>query len=264
MIRTARGTLVSFDRQGSGPPLVLVHGAFSDHVTNWEFVMPMLTGAFTVFAIARRGRGETDRTAGHRVEGEADDVAAVIEAAGEPVYLLGHSYGAVVALLAAAQNPEGIRKQVLYEPPRPDIVGKPTLASLEAYARYGDWDGFSWWFFRNVIQVPSEELTALRKSTLWRPIVTDAAASLGDLRALSRFDFRAESFSQLHVPTLLQCGSESRRDLYLTDALAAVLPDVQIDRLDGQAHEGMTTAPEQYVASVLRFAGTRLPLAAGR
>jgi hypothetical protein len=29
------GTTISYDRYGSGPPLVLVHGGFSDHITNW-------------------------------------------------------------------------------------------------------------------------------------------------------------------------------------------------------------------------------------
>jgi hypothetical protein len=52
---------------------------------------------------------------------------------------------------------------------------------------------------------------------------------------------------------LLQVGSESERDLYFTDALAAVLPDVRIEPLPGQAHEGMTTAPEMYAEAVTRF-----------
>ena len=55
------------------------------------------------------------------------------------------------------------------------------------------------------------------------------------------------------VPVLLQVGSESPREFYVTDALAATLPDARVEVLAGQAHEGMTTAPAQYVASVLRF-----------
>jgi pimeloyl-ACP methyl ester carboxylesterase len=58
------GVTVSYDRDGSGPPLVLVHGSFSDHRTNREFVKPLFETRFTVYAVARRGRGETDATAG--------------------------------------------------------------------------------------------------------------------------------------------------------------------------------------------------------
>ena len=94
------GTIVSYEKYGSGPPLVLVHGAFSDHHTNWEFVTPALKERFTVYAIARRGRGDTDATDGHSLEDEASDVVALIRAVGEPVFLLGHSYGAHCALAA--------------------------------------------------------------------------------------------------------------------------------------------------------------------
>jgi hypothetical protein len=52
---------------------------------------------------------------------------------------------------------------------------------------------------------------------------------------------------------MLQVGSESPRDLYVTDALAAILPDVRVDTLAGQANEGMTTAPELYAQATMRF-----------
>ena len=63
--------------------------------------------------------------------------------------------------------------------------------------------------------------------------------------------FKPSSFRELRVPVMLQIGTESPRDLYVTDVLAAVLPDVQ--ELPGQAHEGMTTAPKMYAESVSRF-----------
>jgi pimeloyl-ACP methyl ester carboxylesterase len=96
-------------------------------------------------------------------------------------------------------------------------------------------------------------LAELRTAELWPPIIADAEASLGDLRALSRYDFNAERFRELRVPVLLQIGTESPRDLYVTDDLAAVLPHVRIEELPGQAHEGMTTAPKMYAEAVSRF-----------
>jgi alpha-beta hydrolase superfamily lysophospholipase len=92
------------DQYGSGPPLVLVHGAFSAHQANWAFVKPLLEPQFTVSAIARRGRGETDGTAGHSLEDESRDVVAVMQSIGAPVFLLGHSYGAQTALAAVLPN----------------------------------------------------------------------------------------------------------------------------------------------------------------
>jgi pimeloyl-ACP methyl ester carboxylesterase len=252
-IPSPAGAMVSYDQYGSGPPLVLVHGAFSDHQTNWAFVKPLFEPQFTVYAIARRGRGETDATAGHSLEDESRDVVAVMQSIGAPVFLLGHSYGAQTALAAAAQVPDRVRKLVLYEPAWPRVVEKEALARLEELAQAGDWEGFAVTFFRDRLSVPVEALDELRATELWPPIVADAEASLGDLRALSRYDFQAERFRELRVPVLLQIGTESPRDLYVTAALAAALPNVRIQELPGQAHEGMTTAPKIYAEAVSRF-----------
>jgi pimeloyl-ACP methyl ester carboxylesterase len=252
-LTSPNGVTISYDTNGDGPPLVLVHGAFSDHRTNWEFVAPMLAAQFTVYAMARRGRGGTDATEGHGIEDEGRDVAALIEFIGAPVFLLGHSYGAQAALAAAAMVPGQVRKLVLYEAPWPQLMADEPLARLEVLAKKGDWDAFAVVFFRDVLTVPVEELDALRATDLWPPIVADAPASLGDLRAVNRYRFDANRFAGLRMPVLLQTGSESPRDLYVTDALAAVLPDARIEPLAGQAHEGMTTAPGLYAEAVLRF-----------
>lgn len=246
-------TTISYDKYGSGPPLVLIHGGFSDHHANWEFVKPLFEKQFTVYAIARRGRGKTDATVDHRLEDESLDVVTLIRAIDEPVFLLGHSYGAQTALAAAAKVPERVAKLVLYEAPCPRMLGKEALARLEELARNGDWDSFALTFFRDQLCVPVEDLEQLRTTELWQPIIADARATLNDLRALSQYNFNAEHFRSLQVPVLLQIGAESPRDLYVTDALAAVLPDVRIEALPGQAHEGMTTAPKMYAESVSRF-----------
>jgi pimeloyl-ACP methyl ester carboxylesterase len=177
----------------------------------------------------------------------------VIRQAGEPVFLLGHSYGAQCSLAAAALAPDRIRKLVLYEAPWPRVVSREFLAPLEELAEAGAWEDFAIKFFRDRLFVPVEELEDLRTTELWPPIIADAKASLGDLRALSRYDFKPERFNRLDLPVLLQIGSESPGDLYVTDALAAVLPDARIEELPGQVHEGMTTAPEMYAEAVTRF-----------
>jgi pimeloyl-ACP methyl ester carboxylesterase len=250
---TPNGITVSYEQGGRGPLLVLAHGGFSDHHTNWEFVNPALRQNFTTCAIARRGRGETDATQGHSVEDEAGDLVALLEAVKEPVFLLGHSYGAHCALAAAHRQPGQVRKLVLYEPARPDLLRGDVLARLEALASVGAWDDFAMTFFRGALRVPIEELEAVRASELWPPIIADAPASHGDLRALARYKFEAGRYHTLDIPVLLQIGSESPRDIYLTDALAAVLPNATIGVLAGQAHEGMTTAPEMYAEAVTAF-----------
>lgn len=254
-VRSQDGTTVSFRTSGVGPPLVLVHGSFSDHNTNWEFVRPLLEERFSMYAVARRGRGETAVTTEHSVEDEAGDVMAVMAWINEPVFLLGHSYGAQVALAAAAGMPEQVRRLVLYEPPLPHVHTDTDLARLNDFAGTRDWDSFAATFFGDVLTVPAEEIDAMRGTPDWDSIVEDAEASLGDIRAFSRYRFDAARFRDLPMPVLLQAGTASPRDLFATDALAAVLPDARNEELDGQAHEAMTTAPALYAESVTRFLG---------
>lgn len=155
---------LSYKSYGSDPSLALAHGSFDDHQTNWGRVKPLFAESFTVYAVARRGRGESDATEGHGVEDEAADVAALIGSFDEPAFLLGHSYGAQVALAAATQIPQRVRKLILYEPPRPDTVSAQGLARLEGLAQAGDWDGFATTFIHEELTVPLEELNELREA----------------------------------------------------------------------------------------------------
>jgi pimeloyl-ACP methyl ester carboxylesterase len=142
-IQSAAGVRVSYTQEGSGPPLLLVHGAFSNEVTNWEFVQPVLRQHFTVYAVARRGRGSTEPTEGHTVKQEAMDVLTVIDEIPEPVFLLGHSYGAQCSLAAAAWAAGRVRKLVLYEPPSPGIMTPAIMQTLENFAANHAWDAFA-------------------------------------------------------------------------------------------------------------------------
>lgn len=252
-ISTPSGVTVSYETYGSGPPLVLVHGGFSDHNTNWQEAKALLEERFTVYAIARRGRGDTSATRLHSLEDEAADVAAVLRQVGEPAFLLGHSYGALCALEAAALHPAGVRQLVLYEPPKPGVMTPETVARLEAFAVGEDWDGLVEAFMLDALQVPPAEVSEIRSSPFWAVWTADAAATLNDLRAFLGYRFDADRFRGLGVPVQFLIGSESPRDIYLTDDLVAILPDARVDELEGQAHEGMTTAPAQFVDVISSF-----------
>ncbi|TMG00876.1 MAG: alpha/beta hydrolase, partial [Chloroflexi bacterium] len=103
-VKSRDGTPIAYERAGSGPPLVLVHGSTSDHDTAYRYVIPMLERYFTVRALDRRGRGDSGDGLDYSLERELDDVMAVIESAGEPVNLFGHGFGALVALEASLRT----------------------------------------------------------------------------------------------------------------------------------------------------------------
>ncbi|MFI6506388.1 alpha/beta fold hydrolase [Streptosporangium sp. NPDC050855] len=111
------GTRIGFERTGAGPALVLV-----DAAGGFRGFGPMgplaerLADGFTVVTYDRRGRGESGDTPPYAVEREVEDLAAVIEAAGEPAFVHGFSSGAALGLLGAAAGLP-ITMLSLLEPP---------------------------------------------------------------------------------------------------------------------------------------------------
>lgn len=249
------GATLSYEVEGSGPPLVLVHGSFANHRTNWAQARPRLAKDFTVYALARRGRGESDESDGHEVEDEARDVEALITRIGTPVFLVGHSYGAQVALAGAALCPDRVRKLVLYEPPRPEGAQPVVLDRMREAAEDHDWAGVAKAFLEGVFKLPAEIIGSLTASTDWQHMTDDAKASMRDVLALSRYDFDAERFRGVAMPVLLLTGSETPPEMFVTDELEAVLPDVRRHRFDGEAHEAMNTAPDRFLEAVTGFLG---------
>jgi pimeloyl-ACP methyl ester carboxylesterase len=104
---------------GSGPPAFLVHGSMSFGALAFSEQRP-LAGEFELHVVDRRGFGRSPDT-GDRVDFdvEADALAALLEA---PAHLLGHSYGAIECMLAAARRPQMVRSLVVIEPPAFGLV----------------------------------------------------------------------------------------------------------------------------------------------
>jgi pimeloyl-ACP methyl ester carboxylesterase len=93
---------------------VLVHGALSDRRHAFGAVRPLLERRVTVYALDRRGHGDSEDASMYAPRREYEDVAAVVAAVAGPVDLIGHSFGALCALEAARAGAE-VRRLVLYE-----------------------------------------------------------------------------------------------------------------------------------------------------
>lgn len=103
-VRSADGTSLAIWAEGTGPPLVMVHGSLCDH-SRFDLLAAALSDDLTTFAMDRRGFGASGDAPGYALEREFEDVAAVVDAVaartGGKVALWGHSYGAGCAMGAA-------------------------------------------------------------------------------------------------------------------------------------------------------------------
>lgn len=103
---------IGFELVGSGPPLVLLHGATSSGRDNFGAQILTLATLFAVHAPDARGHATTrwDAADGFRAEWLVDDLTAFLGVLGlDSVHLLGFSMGGMTALTFAARHPERVR-----------------------------------------------------------------------------------------------------------------------------------------------------------
>jgi pimeloyl-ACP methyl ester carboxylesterase len=94
------------DWGGDGQPIILLHGLASS-CRIWDFTAPILAEQFRVVALDQRGHGLSDRPGSYTFVEVTADLAGLIEALGlERPVIVGHSWGAGVALRFAADRPE--------------------------------------------------------------------------------------------------------------------------------------------------------------
>jgi len=113
------GVSVTYIEEGSGPPVVLVHGSVSDY-REWLMQTGPLARRYRVIAYSRRYHWPNlppGKDADASVERQADDLAAFIQAMGiAPAHIVGHSLGGAIALNLTLRHPELVRTLVLAEP----------------------------------------------------------------------------------------------------------------------------------------------------
>src|SRR5262245_53430931 len=113
------GVRLSYVEQGSGEPIVFVHGAPTD-LRGWEPVREGIASKYRFIAYTQRYFGTEpwpDDGKNFSIATLADDLATFITSLNAgPVHLVGWSYGGAVAMQAAVKNPSLVRSLILYEP----------------------------------------------------------------------------------------------------------------------------------------------------
>jgi pimeloyl-ACP methyl ester carboxylesterase len=109
------GTVLSVRCTGQGNPIVCVHGTV-DGIGAFSLLELELAERHAVWVYDRRGRGGSRDAAPYSLEREVEDLQSVLDDVGEPAHVVGHSFGAVLALRAAVDGTP-MRSLVLYEPP---------------------------------------------------------------------------------------------------------------------------------------------------
>lgn len=267
------------------PPLVLFHGV-TRCWRDFEPLLPALTKQWQVFAVDHRGHGHSSRAPDHYriVDFVADAVAFLDAHVPKPAVVMGHSLGAMVAAMVAAERPRLVRAVILEDPPG------TTLAEGIRESRFH-------------LQFANTErllATAHDVANLTRELASmevqrpsdGAVVRFGELRDLSAIRFGATCLLQMDpavLKTLVQgrwlegldwFGALSKIEcpallLRADPACGGMLSEAEAARitsliprcarvdLPGVSHSIHSTQPDRMLALVTNFLETNQPLSTG-
>ncbi|MFI9048677.1 alpha/beta fold hydrolase [Streptomyces sp. NPDC053427] len=207
------------------PPAVLLH-RLGEGGEDWRGVVGRLAGTHRVFALDQRGHGHSDWPGEYGFARRRDDAIGFVSALGlERVVLIGHSLGAVAALLMAADRPELVDRLVLEEAPPPLPADPPQ----EVPERPEGPLPFDW---RAETAVVAERNTP-------DPLWWDALEKIG-------------------APTLVIAGgSAGHVPQHLLAERADRIPDARLVTVEGGGHLVHEERPGEFLAAVTGFLGAR-------
>ena len=259
------GHRVYYETQGSGPPVVMVHGIAAS-LRQWDYLTPNLVAAgFSAYALDLRGHGNSSKpegTADYHIESVYEQLDRWIENLGldQPAILVGHSLGGYLSLMYALRNPEKVHAMVLADPFYSPFQLSPVLRYFAKQPKIG---------VQMLERLPA---WAVDLSMVWRDKFQRALPR--PIRNQLSIDFKRASplsfyiphtvrdltphLSQVQKPTLVMWGS---RDMTLTPTsfpkIVDALPKVESYIFQGCGHIPHLTQAANFNQLVLEFVTSR-------
>ena len=259
-----------YEIHGSGEPLVLVHGSWTDH-HDWDLVISGLAAQFQVVLYDRRGHSLSERpeTQGSVYE-DAVDLAALVEGLGlAPAHIIGHSYGGIIGLQLAVRRPDLFHSLLVHEAPLFEVLltdGAMNLQETE-HARLsdvierlsaGDYEGGAKAFVDGII-FGAGTWDARVTLPLKRKFIENAPTFLDELRDPDRLSFNVTPLAGFPHPSLLSSGGKSRPMFQRVAAkLAEAMPQARAYVFEDAGHVPQVSHPQHFVEVVSGFIHERV------
>lgn len=253
------GRTIAHHRAGDGPPLVLLHGGWSDGRA-WRPQLAGLADGFDMIAWDAPGCGGSDDPPDRMALADyADAVAGLIGALGvERAHLCGLSFGGGLAIAVYQRHPQLVRSLVLAGAyagwkgslPPAEVEARLRRVQAEAGRPPAEWmDGYLPSFFSGPVPSEATELIRAMMAEV-RP-----AGLLPMLTAFAEADL-STVLPTIAVPTLLLYGErDARAPRPVAEALHAAVPGSELVVLPGVGHYHNVAAPDAFNAAVRRFLG---------
>jgi pimeloyl-ACP methyl ester carboxylesterase len=252
---------------GTGPAVVCIHANASTS-GQWRALMELLASTHRVLAPDCYGAGRSAQWPSDRLMSLGDEVsflAPVFARAGSSFHLVGHSYGAAVALVAALTHPERVLSLALYEPTLFALIDADGAPPNEA-------DGIRHAVADAAVALDRGDAAAAAECFIdywmgagsWRDTPEDRkptiAAAVKNIRhwahALFSEPTALAAFTTLAMPVLIMTGGASTASAHgVARRLLPALPNATRHDFPKLGHMGPVTHAEQVNAVVARFLG---------
>ena len=265
-VRSKDGTTIAYEKTGQGRVVILVAATLADRGSTKRFAK-LLSEQYTVINYDRRGRGTSGDTHPYAVEREVEDIEALIEKSGGPVFLFGSSSGSV-ALEAATQLGTKVKGLFMYEPPF--IVDQSRLPmpndlsnEITEFVAAGRRNDAVKLFFAKGMGIPPFGVALMRfLMPGWSKMTAMAHTLPYDLAILAETQtgqpLPKERWVSNTTPTLIMVGSRSELFFHSgAKALAGILPQADYRSLEGGNHGSVLLGPKPLAGAVEQFFGTR-------
>lgn len=241
------GLKMYYEIQGTGKPLLLLHGAFST-VEGWATILPALTKERQVITVELEGHGHTrDLERPLTFEQMADDTAALVKQLKlTNVEIFGYSMGGTVALAVAVRHPELVSKLAIY--------GSCASTAKDTYDPeiYKQFQSISTDFAPPILKEPYDR-TAPDPSR-WPILVTKIKQLEEDFKGYSAADLK-----KIKAQTLIMMGDrdvvrpEHAVEMYrsITNSQLAIFPSSD--------HFLLWTSPDKIVSTLTAFLKGQMP-----
>ena len=231
------GVRLSYELEGSGPPLVLHLGAGCD-ATLWReagYLGP-LSSSYSCVLFDHRGHGASEHPPGaaaNHIDRYADDLSALIDTLGVPkAAFFGWSSAVLVALKAAQQNPERFSALVLFGPfggPTP-----PEELQARAESRVRELRARGWWLLLDDM-IPAEP-EPVPQWMIDRIVATDIEPFIGWTEARPTWNWNPwDALPGIEAPTLIIVGELEDPDDLMGEA-ASLMPNATRIRIPRREH----------------------------
>ncbi len=239
-VTSTDGTPIAYEKSGSGPPVVIVGGGLNDRAM-FNPLASIMSERFTVFNYDRRGRGDSGYGDPNRytIDREVEDLAAVLDAVGEPSHVFANCTGGQIAILAAARGVP-MARLCLYEPPywSPEVT--PTqLSILKQLIETDRREEAVTLFGRDIVGFLSDDsLEYFKQHPAWQAFESMAPSTYYDaIISKDHSQIPHTELPKIAVPTLVMRGDEGEQEIHDSCArIAAEIPGATLLTMAGCTH----------------------------